>query len=155
LTGLHTFAEIARIKSRLWRPRRSRMYCPSCGKDIPAGAQFCGSCGAAVPSQGPPSGGQAAVAVPAASRFAHLPEYWQNVFRRFDQEPGKMQTHWNWPAFFFGPFWYLVKGMPVKGALYLLIVIGTAGFGLFLAVYAGLYGAWDYYLREGQGKQLW
>ena len=132
------------------------MYCPNCGKDVPAGAQFCGSCGTTVPSQGPPSGGQAPVAAPdAAGRFAHLPAYWQNVFRKFDRDPAKMQTHWNWPAFFFGPFWYLVKGMPVKGALYLLIVIGTAGFGLFLAVYAGLYGAWDYYLREVQGKQLW
>jgi len=132
------------------------MYCPSCGKDIPAGAQFCGSCGTAVPSQGPPSGEHAAVAASAAAgRFTHLTEYWQNVFRKFDRDPGKMQTHWNWPAFFFGPFWYLVKGMPVKGALYLLVVIGTAGFGLFLAVYAGLYGAWDYYLREAQGKQLW
>ncbi len=66
-----------------------------------------------------------------------------------------MQTHWNWPAFFFGPFWYLVKGMPAKGAIYLTIVIATHGFGLFLAVYAGLYGAWDYYLKEAKGKQLW
>ena len=132
------------------------MYCPNCGKDIPAGAQFCGSCGMPVPLQGPPSGSYAAAAAsPSAERFPHLPEYWQRVFRRFDQTPEKMQTHWNWPAFLFGPFWYLVKGMPVKGALYLLIVVGTAGFGLFLAVYAGLYGAWDYYLKEVQGKQLW
>jgi hypothetical protein len=130
------------------------MYCPNCGKDIAAGAQFCGSCGAPVPPQGPPSGGQAVTAAPAASRFAHLPEYWRNVFQRFDQNPTKMQIHWNWPSFFFGPFWYLVKGMPAKGLLYVLIM--ATGIGLiFLLVYTGLYGAWDYYLKEAQDKQLW
>ena len=124
------------------------MYCSQCGKDVAEGAQFCPHCGAAVlPSAAPPP--------TAADRFAHLPEYWRTVFGKFDQTPARMQTRWNWPAFFFGPFWYLVKGMPVKGALYLLIVVGTAGFGLFLAVYAGLYGAWDYYLKEARGKQLW
>jgi hypothetical protein len=65
-----------------------------------------------------------------------------------------MQTYWNWPAFFFGPFWYLVKGMPVKGLLYVLIMATGIGW-LFLLVYTGLYGAWDYYLKEARGKQLW
>jgi predicted nucleic acid-binding Zn ribbon protein len=131
------------------------MFCPSCGKAVPDGVQFCSSCGAAVPPQASQPSEQPATVTPSASRFSHLPEYWQNVFRKFDEKPTKMQTHWNWPAFFFGPFWYLVKGMPVKGAFYVLIVVGTVGFGLFLAVYAGLYGAWDYYLKEAQGKQLW
>jgi hypothetical protein len=131
------------------------MYCPSCGKDIPAGAQFCGSCGAAVPPQSPQPGAQAATVMPSsAGRFTHLPEYWQNVFGKFDQIPTKMQTRWNWPAFFFGPIWYLVKGMPLKGLMY--VVVAATGIGWpFLIVYAGLYGAWDYYLKEAQGKQLW
>jgi len=67
-----------------------------------------------------------------------------------------MQTHWNWPAFFFGALWYLFKGMPAKAGLYFLISLASVGVGwLFLAIYAGLYGAWDYYLKEVQGKQLW
>jgi hypothetical protein len=123
------------------------MYCSHCGKDVAAGAQFCGSCGAAIPPQG-------AVTPSGAGRFAHLEEYWQKVFGKFDQNPTKMQTHWNWPAFFFGPIWYLVKGMPAKGLLYVLIMATGIGW-LFLLVYAGLYGAWDYYLKEAQGKQLW
>jgi hypothetical protein len=133
------------------------MYCPKCGGDVIAGAQFCPTCGTTMAPQGPqPGGGAAAAATPGTTdRFAHLPEYWRSVFAKFNQRPGQMQTYWNWPAFFFGPFWYLVKGMPAKGALYLLIVLATAGFGLFLAVYAGLYGAWDYYLKEAHGKQLW
>lgn len=131
------------------------MFCPKCGTDLPAGAQFCQKCGAASPPQGPQPGGQAATATPAdAGRYAHLPEYWQNVFRKFDENPAKMQTYWNWPACFFGPIWYLVKGMPAKGLLYVLIMATGIGW-LFLIVYSGLYGAWDYYLKEAQGKQLW
>ena len=131
------------------------MYCPHCGKDVPEGVQFCSNCGTALPSQVSPPGEQPAAGTPSApGRFAHLPEYWQNVFRKFDENPTRMQTYWNWPAFFFGPFWYLVKGMPAKGLLYVLIAATGIGL-LFLLVYAGLYGAWDYYLKEAQGKQLW
>ena len=120
------------------------MYCSKCGKDVPAGAQFCANCGATIPPQ-----------PPAPPRdYSHLPEYWRNVFRKFDQNPAKMQTYWNWPAFFFGAIWYLVKGMPAKGLLYVLIMATGIGW-LFLIVYSGLYGAWDYYLKEAQGKQLW
>ena len=74
------------------------MHCPNCGKDVAAGAQFCGHCGAVIPPQGPQLGGPAAAVGPTSTgpgRFAHLPEYWQSVFRRFDQEPTRMQTHWN------------------------------------------------------------
>jgi zinc-ribbon domain/Protein of unknown function (DUF2628) len=131
------------------------MYCPNCGKDVAPGAQFCGNCGAAVSPQAPQPGAQAATVTPSgAGRFAHLPEYWQGVFGKFDHSPTKMQTYWNWPAFFFGPIWYLLKGMPAKGLLYVLVMATGIGW-LFLVVYAGLYGAWDYYLKEAQGKQLW
>jgi hypothetical protein len=129
------------------------MNCPTCGAETSPDARFCQSCGA---SLAPPSAPPATEAVVTATdRHAHLPPYWQEIFRRFDRQPTQMQTHWNWPAFFFGPFWYLFKGMPVKGAIYLLIVLGTYGVGIFLAVYSGLYGAWDYYLKEAKGKQLW
>ena len=134
------------------------MYCPKCGGDVIAGAQFCPTCGTTMAPQGPqPGGGAAATATPeAAGRFAHLPQYWQSVFGNFDRRPTQMHTYWNWPAFFFGAFWYLVKGMPAKGLLYLLIAVATTGVGwLFLMVYGGLYGAWDYYLKEARGKQLW
>jgi hypothetical protein len=89
-------------------------------------------------------------------KYDHLPPYWQSVFQKFDRRPGQMQTHWNWPSFFFGMFWYLVKGMPAKAALYFVICLVSFGAGLvFLPFYAGLYGAWDYYLKEAHGKQLW
>ena len=34
-------------------------------------------------------------------------------------------------------------------------VITVGAGGVFLAIYAGLYGPWDYYLKEAYGKQLW
>jgi hypothetical protein len=132
--------------------RRRGMYCSHCGKDIAAGASFCPNCGAAVPPAPPEPGVPPATLAP--SRFSHLPEYWQQVFRKFDERPNHMQTYWNWPACFFGPFWYLVKGMPLKGLLYIAIMATGIGW-LFLIGYSGLYGAWDYYLKESQGKQLW
>jgi hypothetical protein len=132
-----------------------RMYCSKCGANVSTGALFCQNCGTAITPQAPEPGGEAGTVTPPLSgRFANLPEYWQAVFRKFDQNPKQMQTHWNWPAFFFGPFWYLLKGMPAKGLLYIFIALTGIGW-IFLIVYAGLYGAWDYYLKESQGKQLW
>ena len=132
------------------------MFCSKCGVSLAPQAEFCASCGTpTAPAGVAPTGGTSAAAPP-ADRHAYLPAYWQRVFQKFDQQPGRMQTHWNWPAFFFGAFWYLVKGMPAKAAIYFVISISTYGAAwLFLAIYAGLYGAWDYYLKEVQGKQLW
>lgn len=132
------------------------MFCSKCGAQLAPQAVFCASCGTpASPAQTAAPGAPPQPIPGAAGRYAHLPPYWQAVFQKFDMRPGQMQTHWNWPAFFFGPFWYLVKGMPAKGAIYVAVIIATFGFGLFLAIYAGLYGAWDYYLKESRGKQLW
>jgi len=147
------------------------LYCSKCGAQLAPQAVFCASCGThteaaqtavpsgptpGAPSPGDPPSGAPSQAIPApGGGYAYLPPYWQAVFQKFDVRPGQMQTHWNWPAFFFGPFWYLTKGMPAKGAMYVAAIVATAGFGLFLAIYAGLYGAWDYYLKEVKGKQLW
>jgi Protein of unknown function (DUF2628) len=132
------------------------MFCSKCGARIAPQFAFCASCGApTAPPGGSPAEGLAAVAAP-ADRYPYLSPYWRAVFQRFDQRSGQMQTYWNWPAFFFGAFWYLVKGLPAKAAIYFVLCIVTAGVGwLFLAFYAGFYGPWDYYLKEAYGKQLW
>jgi hypothetical protein len=118
--------------------------------------QFCANCGAPTGLQQAAAAAGAPAAAGSTGSRAYLSPYWQAVFQKFDQRPGQMQTHWNWPAFFFGAFWYLFKGMPAKATLYFVVSIASAGVGwLFLAIYAGLYGPWDYYLKEVQGKQLW
>ena len=42
---------------------------------------------------------------------------------------------WSWPAFFFGPIWYLVKGMWGLGLLYLVLCFTGIGWlvGLIVA----------------------
>ena len=134
------------------------MFCTSCGSQVSDGAQFCTKCGVAMGA----TGGSVAVATmpgtpaPAIDKFARLSPYWQEVFRKFSERPKEMQVKWNWPAFFFGFIWYLVKGMPLKALLIIGVAVITFGAGgVFLAVYAGLYGPWDYYLKEAYGKQLW
>ena len=53
-------------------------------------------------------------------------------------------------------FWYLAKGLWVKGLLMLLIAVITAGMaGIFIWIYAGIAGNYDYYLLRRKGKQLW
>lgn len=132
------------------------MYCSKCGAPLEPQTQFCAACGTPTAPQAGAAGGGATAPAALTGKYDYLPPYWQRVFQRFAQRPSQMQTHWNWPAFFFGAFWYLFKGMPAKAALYFLVSIGTAGVGwLFLAIYAGLYGPWDYYLKEVHGKQLW
>lgn len=165
MTSLPASAEIARVVGLNASPEYIALYCSKCGAQLAPQAQFCVSCGAQTspavtsptvpPGAGPPPGTVPSPGASPVGKYADLPLYWQSVFQRFDQRPGQMQTKWNWPSFFFGPFWYLFKGMPAKAAIYVVVIIATYGLGLFLAIYAGLYGAWDYYLKEAQGKQLW
>ncbi len=132
------------------------MYCSRCGTSVASEAQYCPSCGAPTTPTQAVAPANPAGAASVGGAYAHLPPYWQTLFEGFNQRPTQMQTHWNWPAFVFGAFWYLVKGMPAKAALYFVLSIATAGVGwLFLSIYAGLYGPWDYYLKEVRGKQLW
>jgi hypothetical protein len=44
----------------------------------------------------------------------------------------RVKDGFNWPAFFFGPLWYLFNGMVAKGAgwLILAITVGSFTFGL-------------------------
>lgn len=41
---------------------------------------------------------------------------------------------WSWPVFFFGPLWYLVKGLWGIGLLYLVISAVTFGIGWLLGL---------------------
>lgn len=45
----------------------------------------------------------------------------------------------SWPVFFFGPFWYMVKGMWGYGLLYMAICFTGVGWvlGLFIAPFLG------------------
>jgi hypothetical protein len=60
---------------------------------------------------------------------------------------------WHWPAFFLGPFWYISKGMTLKGVILLLICIFTCLAGVpVILIYTGFKGKSDYYERQLQAK---
>jgi len=138
------------------------MFCAKCGASNSAGGEFCSACGAsltaaAAAAAGPFIATKINTAFEPASRdYSDLKPFYQRAFANMDGVGGKMTTQWNWAAFFFGALWYLFKGMPIKGILFLVLTILTGGLlGFFLAVYAGLYGTWDYYLAKVKGKQFW
>lgn len=63
---------------------------------------------------------------------------------------------WNWPAFLFGAFWYLFRGMWAKALLLAAIVIFTGGFlAIPVWIYGGLMGTYDDYLLRRRGTQGW
>jgi hypothetical protein len=85
-----------------------------------------------------------------------LSQYYQDAFQKIDSSPGKMISSWNWGAFWFGPFWYVYRGMWAKAIIYALVAFGTGGLALLLLfLYGGACGTYDYYLLKVRGTQLW
>ena len=54
---------------------------------------------------------------------------------------------WSWPAFFFGPFWYLHKGMVARGLLWLLlgIILWIVVLGWIVWIINGAMGNKDFH----------
>ncbi|RCW44404.1 MULTISPECIES: zinc-ribbon domain-containing protein [unclassified Halanaerobium] len=90
------------------------MFCPECGEEIGENHKFCGSCGHKLVED----------------------EHQLTVSTKVDEEanrlnqdkysPKSSSSNWNWPAFLFGPFWYLYKGMVKKAVLIFIIGSVTA-----------------------------
>lgn len=93
---------------------------------------------------------------PATSRDAWLDPHYQHKFARIDAEGGSFVALWNWPAFLFGAFWYLFKGMWAKALLIFFVALLSGGLlGIPLWIYTGVAGTYDYYLLKRRQKQLW
>ena len=97
---------------------------------------------------GPGAGGW--TGAPASSSDA----YYQRAYAQFDS--GGSRVFWNWPAFLFGAFWYLYRGMWAKALLLAAIVLFTGGFlAIPVWIYGGLMGTYDDYLLRRRGTQGW
>lgn len=60
---------------------------------------------------------------------------------------------WNWLSFFLGPFWYLSKGMAVRGIWLLTLCIVTIFLAApFIWVYCGAKGEGDLYSHRLKEK---
>ncbi len=157
-------------------------YCHSCGSDITADALFCRRCGTQIgaepkighpaqpyeetamkeqqqqltPSQAVMHEETAPCAVPsfdeleARGRLVRPPEYPNNFNPR----------GFCWPAFWFGPLWYFLKGMINKGLLLfgiaVALVVFTIGIGaLIMPLLYGFMGYRDYSRYYSTKKQFW
>jgi len=125
----------------------------------------CAYCGAAFEVDPPPAASVAqqtyrepapSAAGPARRDWSELKPYYQVAFNTIEREGGGMTVSWNWAAFFFPWIWYLYRGMVAKGLIALLLSLATSGAAwLFISLYAGLYGNYDFYLLKAKDKQLW
>lgn len=143
------------------------MECTNCGAAIESNSTFCSYCGTAVTNKGASSSGVPHESIPAmqvaepaseavSQNWSSFPLYYQQAFLEIERNGGKFLAKWNWAAFLFGCFWYFVRGMWAKGLILLLIALGTSGAAIiFLWIYCGIAGTYDYYLLKAKGKQLW
>jgi len=150
--------------------------CSRCGGPLPEGAAFCPRCGAVVgqalpsawqqartnsPQTPMPSGGgtRPPLAPPPVALLGGLSHVdFSHVFAPFEAAGGKWVPTFNLLAFLIGPLWYLLKGMWLKaivlGAASFFLILVTGGLAAFIPwLYYGLFGNWDLYLWERQGKQ--
>jgi len=130
------------------------MKCPFCQEEIAEGAIKCKHCGEVLQRN------QYSRITSERSKliqdYARFKPYYQRVFQEFDEGGGQFQAKWNWAAFLFGFFWYLVRGMWLKGLVMLAVTFAFAGIpAIFFWLYCGIAGNYDYYLLQTKGKQLW
>jgi hypothetical protein len=84
------------------------------------------------------------------------------TFAIFALRGGRFVPTWNWPAFVFGPLWYLRKGLYAKGLVLLALSVCpfwtlalTVLVSGVILVYCGAVGNWDNYLWKTKGTQWW
>ena len=84
------------------------------------------------------------------------------AFAIFARHGGRFVPTWSWPAFVFGPFWYLRRGLYGKGLVLLGLSICpffsltvTVLLSATILVYCGVAGNWDDYLWRVKGTQWW
>jgi len=87
------------------------VFCPECGEEVAENNKFCGNCGHKLVEKE----NQLTISSKVDAEMDRLDQK--------NYSPKKSSSNWNWPAFLFGPFWYLYKGM-VKNAI-LIFIIGT------------------------------
>lgn len=161
------------------------MKCPSCGAINAEGlvsCEFCDTKFSAAKIIGtddyptsPPSGGflptvEQSVNPPnisagqpdkrsldATELAAGLPNYYAQAFEEFSRSGASgLRPKFNVGAFFFGPFWYLYRGLWAKALIYLAVSFGSGGLAVLIPwVYSAMFGTYDLYLLRKDKKQLW
>ena len=85
---------------------------------------------------------------------------YEAAFDQIERNGGRFTFIWNWPALFFGIFWYFYKGLWAKALIY-AVAFGILGaFSLGTVWLVGwlvfpVLGTYDLYLLARRGTQLW
>jgi hypothetical protein len=100
---------------------------------------------------------QASTSQTKQTNYDDLSNWYKEVFTKFDNDPSSgLKMKFSWPAFLFGPFWYLSKGLWAKALIYLAVALVSGGtLVIFAWIYASIFGIYDFYLLKKFGKQLW
>lgn len=121
--------------------------CRECDREISTEARVCPHCGVPGPTREQGAEGE---------DFREPQEYYREQFRRFEENGGNYVFTWNWPAFIFGVFWYLYRGMWGKALILAALTLFSGGILFVLAwFYCGAVGNYDYYLLTTKGTQWW
>lgn len=141
------------------------MFCPYCGNKNPDDARFCMGCGKSI-GEGKKSGKFDKEDLGISSQPLSYEELRKQGKIKI---PPEYPLSFNplsfcWPAFWFGIWWYLVKGMWKKALAITLILIGVGivtygygaipvGFGFW--IYFGIVGYRDYLRYYSTDRQFW
>lgn len=158
------------------------VFCRGCGKEIHSTAPACPMCGApqGVPIAAATERSIQSQKVDYASR-SDIPDSWKRIFEMIEKAGGsklpnirelqsgeRMRVMFNWLAFFFGPIYYLIKGLWQQAVSYfaisivVIVLLEVMGFealsryvGIgFSAVYATRANV-SYYKKVVLGESSW
>lgn len=123
----------------------SKAECWECGREVERGDETCPHCGVSDPAK-----------EAARKTVREVKPYYREQFRKFENNDGNYVFTWNWPAFLFGVFWYFYRGLWAKALILTLIAIVTGGaLFIFIWIWCGAAGNYDYYLLVEEGTQLY
>lgn len=89
------------------------------------------------------------------TKFIGLSEYYVKEFEKIHESSETYKGKFNWTAFFFGPFWSLIKGLWLAAVVWLIVGIVTAGIGMVVYwVIFGFRGNYILYNYLVKGKQI-
>lgn len=74
-------------------------------------------------------------------------QWYDNVFKKYEDNLGGFAWDWSWWAFFGGPFFLLYRKCYLEAFIYFLIGMFLGGFGLVISVISGFLSPYLIYKR--------
>ena len=134
------------------------MKCPFCSEEVADEAIKCKHCGSIIDKEKFTQLNHQRSGTTGSPEAAteELSDFYKKAFAKIDANNGKFTLIFNWASFGFGGFWYLAKGLWVKGIAMLALIFLLAALPIiFIWGYTAVAGTYDLYLLKVKRKQLW